>query len=79
MSNSAASLQINLKFSKILTPNEYNKSPISEGQKIKAIIHFGGDEWFNGYFLSDTKILQDTKKGQDKKETKLSFCFLDNL
>jgi len=35
---------------------EYDKAPIKAWQKINAKIRFGGDEWFNGYFLSDIKI-----------------------
>lgn len=41
----------------ILTLKEYDKNPISEGREIKAKIHFGGDERFGGYFLSDIQIL----------------------
>ena len=43
---------------------EYDKAPIKAGQKINAKIRFGGDEWFNGYFLSDIKISTDV--GQPK-------------
>ena len=39
---------------------EYDKAPIKAGQKINAKIRFDGDEWFNGYFLSDIKILTTT-------------------
>ncbi len=49
------------KSGQILSLDEYNKNPISQGQKIKAKINFSGDEWFNGYFLSDIKILEDKK------------------
>ena len=48
----------------ILTLAEYEKNPIKEGQKIKAKIHFGGDEWFGGYFLSDIQILEDAATSQ---------------
>lgn len=41
----------------ILHLTEYDKVPVKAGQKINAKISFGGDEWFNGYFLSDIKIL----------------------
>jgi len=44
----------------ILHLMEYDKAPIKVGQKINAKIRFGGDEWFNGYFLSDVKILATT-------------------
>jgi len=47
-----------------LTLAEYEKNPIKEGQKIKAKIHFGGDEWFGGYFLSDIQILEDATTSQ---------------
>jgi len=47
-----------------LTLAEYEKNPIKEGQKIKAKIHFGGDEWFGGYFLSNIQILEDTATSQ---------------
>lgn len=43
--------------SQILTLNEYNKTKISEGQKIKGKIHFGGDELLGGYFLSDIQVV----------------------
>lgn len=43
----------------ILTLKEYDKNPISQGQKIKAKIHFSGDERFHGYFLSDIKITKE--------------------
>ena len=63
------------KSGQILILEEYNKNSISEGQKIKAKIHFGGDEWFGGYFLSDIQILEDTTTPQDKKEVKLSYWY----
>ena len=59
----------------ILSLAEYNKNPISEGQKIKAKIHFDGDEWFNGYFLSDTLILEDITTEKDKTTTELNYRY----
>lgn len=53
---------INLEQDSILHLSEYDKVPIKAGQKINAKIRFGGDEWFNGYFLSDIKILVTTTK-----------------
>src|SRR3972149_4877699 len=44
------------KSGQILSVGEYDKNPISVGQTIKAKIHFGGDEWFSGYFLSDVEV-----------------------
>ena len=41
----------------ILSLVDYDKSPVSVGQKIDAKINFEGDEWFNGYFLSEIKVL----------------------
>ena len=61
------------KSGQILILGEYNKNPISEGQKIKTKIHFSGDEWFGGYFLSDIQILEDTTTPQDKKEVESSY------
>jgi len=40
----------------ILHEDQYNSTPISEGQRIKARISFGGDEFFHGYFLSGIQI-----------------------
>ncbi len=44
----------------ILTLEDYDKTPISIGQIIKTDIHFGGDERFNGNFLSNIQILEET-------------------
>ena len=49
----------------ILRSNEYDKNPISSGQKIKAVIHFGGDEFFGGYFLSDIEVLDTQTVNQN--------------
>ena len=43
----------------IVFVEEYNKNPILEGQKIKAKVHFSGDELFHGYFLLD--IIKEKK------------------
>jgi len=48
---------INKEQGSILSLTEYDKSPVSVGQKMNANIKFGGDEWFNGYFLSGVKII----------------------
>ena len=45
------------KTGQILKLTEFNKNRIQAGQKIKAKIHFQGDEWLNGYYLSDIQIL----------------------
>ena len=55
---------INLDQDSKLNLTEYDKAPIKAGQKINAKIRFGGDEWFNGYFLSDIRISTDV--GQPK-------------
>jgi len=39
----------------ILSLYEYNKHPISKGDEIRVNVHFGGDEWSGGHFLSDIK------------------------
>lgn len=59
----------------ISTLAEYNKNPISEGQKIKAKINFSGDEWFSGYFLSDIQILEDITILPGEKEDELSYWY----
>ena len=46
---------------------DYN---ISEGQKIRAIIHFEGDEGFGGFFLSDVSSLVD-ERVNDSTEDKI--------
>ena len=38
----------------LLNLDEYNKHPISKGDKIIANVHFGG-EWYSGYFLSEIR------------------------
>jgi len=58
-----------------LSLTEYNKNPISTGQKIKAKIHFSGDEWFGGYFLSDIQILEGTTTPQDTKDIESSYWY----
>jgi len=58
-----------------LSLTEYNKNPISTGQKIKAKINFGGDEWFSGYFLSDIQILEGTTIPQDTEDIELSYWY----
>lgn len=47
---------INKELDSILSLTEYDKLPINAGQNINARIHFDGDEWFNGNYLSDVKI-----------------------
>jgi hypothetical protein len=42
---------------------DYNKTPIKEGQTIKAIVNSRGDEWFSGNFLGILQILQDAPAG----------------
>ena len=42
----------------ILSLKEHEKKPIEKGEQIKAKIHFGGDEWFHGIFLTDILILK---------------------
>ena len=37
----------------ILMSNEYKRHPIAEGQIIRGMVRFGGDERFNGHFLRD--------------------------
>jgi hypothetical protein len=34
----------------ILQLQDYELNPLTEGQKIKAYVKYGGDEWFHGYF-----------------------------
>lgn len=46
----------------ILFPNEYNKNPVMEGQRIKGQFHFGGDERFGGIFLSNISIISQPPK-----------------
>jgi hypothetical protein len=46
----------------ILSINDYDKYPIQVGQKIKANIKFDGDERFNGNFLTNIEILEDSKE-----------------
>ncbi|MFZ5955529.1 MAG: hypothetical protein ACOYT4_03815 [Nanoarchaeota archaeon] len=41
----------------ILTLEEYNKTSLKKDDKINAKIHFKGDEWFNGYYVSDVQII----------------------
>ena len=41
----------------ILFPDEYNKSPFTNGQRIKGKVHFSGDERFHGTFLSNISVL----------------------
>lgn len=36
---------------------EYQKNPISPGQRIKAYLNFSGDERFHGFFLSGVQVL----------------------
>lgn len=55
--NLSCDYYINKELDSILSLTEYDKSPISVGQKINANIRFGGDEWFNGSFLSSVKII----------------------
>lgn len=43
---------------RMIVLGDYN---VSEGQKIRGIIHFGGDEWFGGFFLSDINVLADER------------------
>jgi hypothetical protein len=57
----------------ILSLKAYNEMPIKKGQKIKALIHFGGDEWFHGYFLSPLQILEEAPINKEKKETNLNY------
>ncbi len=64
------------KSGQILILDEYNKNPISEGQKIKAKIHLGGDERFNGYFLSDIQILEGATTENDKTKWLKSLRFI---
>lgn len=45
------------KSGQILHMQEYNKVPLSKGQEIKAIINYGGDECFGGFFLFQTQIV----------------------
>lgn len=52
------------KSGQILSVGEYDKNLISVGQTIKAKIHFGGDEWFSGYFLSDVEVVTERKEPQ---------------
>lgn len=42
----------------ILTITEYDKNPIQENQRIKAKIQSNGDEFFNGYFISEISVLE---------------------
>jgi len=60
----------------ILNLSEYNKRPIKVGQKIKTKMQFGGDEWFNGVFLTDISILTVSSKSSSSsvisKENKIS-------
>ena len=58
-----------------LSLTEYGENPISKDQKIKAKIHFDGDEWFSGYFLSDILILEDTTNPETKKEVESSYWY----
>ena len=51
---------INLDQDSKLHLTEYDKVPIKVGQKINAKLRFGGDEWFNGYFLSEVKVISTT-------------------
>ncbi len=44
---------------------DYN---VSEGQKIRAIIHYGGDEFFGGFFVSDINILSDERVNDTIKD-----------
>jgi len=46
---------------------EYNKSIILNGQKIRGKIKFGGDEAFRGFFLSDISVVKE--KTEEIKET----------
>jgi hypothetical protein len=41
----------------IFSVDNYKKTPVSEGQTIKANIYWGGDEWLNGNFLSEVEII----------------------
>ncbi|MFA4955045.1 MAG: hypothetical protein WC641_07085 [Patescibacteria group bacterium] len=41
----------------IVVPDEYEKTPLKAGQKIKARMHFGGDERLGGYFLTKIEVL----------------------
>jgi len=41
----------------IVVPDEYEKVPLKSGQKIKALMHFGGDERLGGYFLTKIEVL----------------------
>lgn len=43
----------------ILHEDKYNLTPILVGQRIKARIDFGGDEFFHGYFLSNVNIINN--------------------
>lgn len=50
------------KVSHIMSLSDYNNNPIQQGQKIRATIEFGGDEWFNGSFLENVQILENERE-----------------
>ncbi|MFA6466623.1 MAG: hypothetical protein WCV71_02065 [Patescibacteria group bacterium] len=58
-----------------LSLEEYNNNPILIGQKIKAKMSFGGDERFNGYFLSEIQILENTTTTQNPKDNESSYWY----
>jgi hypothetical protein len=50
---------------RMIVLGDYN---VSDGQKIRGIIHFGGDEWFGGFFLSDINVLVDERVNDTIKD-----------
>lgn len=57
----------------MLFPNEYDKTTLIKGQKIKGNVHYEGDERFAGIFLSNVVVLSEIQApGLEKNNTESS-------
>ena len=43
----------------VVHKSDFDKNPVKIGQTIESSIHYAGDEWFNGLFLDNIKVVND--------------------